>query len=70
MFAKGIDLTTYGQAEEGPPFVHYGLFRRDMIRARRSRLDIFLEGLISDTKEDPPRRVFYSPNMMLRLYPG
>ena len=69
-FAKGIDLTTYGQTEEGPPFVHYGLFRRDMFRAQRSRLGIFLEGLISDTKQHPPHRVFHSPNMVLRLYPG
>ena len=69
-FAKGIDLTTYGQTEEGPPFEHYGLFRRDMFRAQGSGLDIFLEGLIGDTKQDPPPRVFHSPNMVLRLYPG
>jgi hypothetical protein len=69
-FAKGIDLTTYGQTEEGPPFVHYGLFRRDMFRAQGSRLDVFLKGLFSDAKQDPPHRVFHSPNMMLRLYPG
>jgi hypothetical protein len=69
-FAKGIDLTTYGQKEEGPPFTHYGLFRRDMFRAQGSRLDAFLKGLIGDTKQDQPHRVFHSPNMMLRLYPG
>jgi hypothetical protein len=69
-FAKGIDLTTYGQTEEAPPFVHYGLFRRDIFRPQRSRLDIFLMGLISDTKQDPPHRVFHSPNMALRLHPG
>ena len=70
MFAKGIDLTTYGQPEEGSPFVHYGLFRRDMFRAQGTRLDIFLKGLISDTKQDPAHRVFHSPNMALRLHPG
>jgi GR25 family glycosyltransferase involved in LPS biosynthesis len=69
-FAKGIDLTTYGQTEEGRPFVHYGLFRRDMFRAQDSRLDIFLKGLIGDTKRAPTHRVFHSPNMSLRLYPG
>jgi len=69
-FAKGIDLTTYGQTEEGPPFVHYGLFRRDMLRARGPRLDSFLKGLISDRNQDPSYRVFHSPNMALRLYPG
>jgi len=69
-FAKGIDLTTYDQTDEGPPFVHYGLFRRDIFRAQRSRLDIFLKGLISDLKQDPPYRVFHSPNLVLRLYPG
>ncbi len=69
-FAKGIDLSTYGQTEEGLPFVHYGLFRRAMFRAQGSRLDIFLKGLISDTKQDPTYRVFRSPNMVLRLYPG
>jgi hypothetical protein len=70
-FAKGIDLTTYGQAEEGPPFVHYGLFRRDMFRAQDSTsLGIFLKGLISDSTQDPPHRVFHSPNLVLRLYPG
>jgi hypothetical protein len=41
-----------------------------MFRAQGSRLDIFLKGLISDTKQDPPHRVFHSPNMVLRLYPG
>ena len=70
MFAKGFDLTTYGQTEEGPPFVHYGLFRRDMFRAQGSRLDIFLKGLINNTNEDSPHRVFHSPNVALRLYPG
>jgi hypothetical protein len=69
-FAKGIDLTTYGQTEVGPPFEHYGLFRRDMFRAQGSQLDAFLKGLISDAKQDPPHRVFHSPNMMLRLQPG
>jgi GR25 family glycosyltransferase involved in LPS biosynthesis len=69
-FAKGIDLTTYGQREERPPFVHYGLFRRDMFRAQDSRLDIFLKVLINETKLDPPHRVFHSPNMVLQLYPG
>jgi GR25 family glycosyltransferase involved in LPS biosynthesis len=69
-FAKGIDVTTYGRTEEGPPFVHYGLFRRDMFRAQGSRLDIFLKGLFRDAKQDPPHRVFHSPNMMLRLHPG
>jgi hypothetical protein len=69
-FAKGIDLTTHGQTGEQPPFVHYGLFRRDMFRAQGSRLDFFLKGLSSDTKQDPPHRVFHSPNMMLRLSPG
>jgi hypothetical protein len=69
-FAKGIDLRTYGQTEEGPPFVHYGLFRRDTLRVHRSRPDIFLKGLTSDTKQDPPDRVFHSPNVALRLYPG
>ncbi len=68
-FAKGIDLTTYDQTEEGPPFTQYGLFRRDMFRAQGRRLDIFLKGLIRDTKQDPPHRVFHSPNMVLRLYP-
>jgi GR25 family glycosyltransferase involved in LPS biosynthesis len=70
MFAKGVDLTAYGPAEEGPPFVHYGLFRRDMFRAAGSRLDFFLKGLISDKKHDPRHRLFESPNMGLRLYPG
>jgi GR25 family glycosyltransferase involved in LPS biosynthesis len=70
MFAKGIDLTTYGQTEEGPPFVHYGLFRRDKLRVQGSGLDIFLKGLTSDTNQDPPDRVFHSPNTALRLYPG
>jgi hypothetical protein len=37
-FAKGIDLRTYGQSEEGPPFVHYGLFRRNMFRGQGSTL--------------------------------
>jgi hypothetical protein len=69
-FAKGIDLTMYGQTKEGPPFVHYGLFRRDMFRAQSSQLDFFRKGLISDTKQAPPHRVFHSPNMMLRLHPG
>jgi GR25 family glycosyltransferase involved in LPS biosynthesis len=69
-FAKGIDLTTYGQKEEGPPFVHYGLFRRDMFRAQGTRLDAFLKGLIGATKQDRPPGVFHSPNMVLRLYPG
>jgi hypothetical protein len=69
-FAKGIDLTTYGPSEEGPPFVHYGLFRRDMLRAQGSRLDNFLKGLIGDAKQDPTHRVFHSPNLLLRLYPG
>jgi hypothetical protein len=55
--------------EEGPPFVHYGLFRRDMLRARGSRLDIFLKGLISEPKQDSPHRVFHSPNMVLRQDP-
>ena len=59
-FAKGIDVTTY-RRREGPPFVHYGLFRRDMFRERGSRFDIFLEGLSSDTKQDPTPRVFHSP---------
>jgi GR25 family glycosyltransferase involved in LPS biosynthesis len=68
--AKGIDLTTYGQTEEGPPFVQYGLFRRDMLRAQGSRLDVILKGQISDMKQDPPDRVFDSPNMALRLYRG
>ena len=73
MFAKGIDLTRlYGQMEEGPPFAELcGLFRRDMFRAQGSRLDIFLQcGAHRETKQDPPHRVFHSPNMMLRLYPG
>jgi GR25 family glycosyltransferase involved in LPS biosynthesis len=70
MFAKGIDLTTYSQTEEGPPFARYGLFRRDMFRAQGSRLDVFLKGLISDTKHDPRHRLFDSPNMGLRLYSG
>jgi GR25 family glycosyltransferase involved in LPS biosynthesis len=69
-FAKGIDLTTYGAPEEGPPFVHYGLFRRGIFRAQGSRLDILLKGLIGGTKQDPTHRVFHSPNMLLRLYPG
>jgi GR25 family glycosyltransferase involved in LPS biosynthesis len=69
-YAKGIDLTTYVQTEEGSPFVHYGLFRRDMFRAQGSRLDVFLKGLFSGAKQDPPHRVFHSPNMVLRLYPG
>jgi GR25 family glycosyltransferase involved in LPS biosynthesis len=69
-FAKGFDLTTYGQTEDGPPFVHYGLFRREMFPAQGSSLDSFLKGLIRETKEDPPHRVFHSPNMALRLYPG
>ncbi len=70
MFAKGIDLSSHRQTEEGPPFVHYGLFRRDMFRAQGSRLDVFLQGLTSDTKPDPPHRAFHSPNTVLRLYPG
>jgi glycosyl transferase, family 25 len=69
MFAKGIDLTTYGQTEEGPPFVHYGLFRRDLLRAERSLLDIFLKGLTRNTRQEPPHRVFHSPNVVLKLYP-
>jgi hypothetical protein len=69
-FAKGIDLTTYGLTDEGPPFVHFGLFRRDMLRVQGLRLDIRLNGPISATKQDPPDRVFRSPNMALRLYPG
>ena len=69
-FAKGIDLTTYDQTDEGPPFVRYGLFRRDIFRAQRSRLDIVLKELIGDLKQDPPHRVFHSPNMALRLCPG
>jgi hypothetical protein len=68
--AKGIDLTTYDQTDEGPPFEHYGLFRKDILRAQRSRLDNFLKGLISDTKHDSPHSVFHSPNTVLRLYPG
>jgi hypothetical protein len=70
MLAKGIDLTTYGQTEERPPFVHYGLFRRDIFQAQGSRLDILLKRLCGDLKQDPPHRVFHSPNMMLRLYSG
>jgi hypothetical protein len=70
MFAKGIDLTTYDRTDVGPPFAHYGLFRRDIFRAQRSRLDIFLKGLICDLRQDPPHRVFHSPNLVLRLYPG
>jgi GR25 family glycosyltransferase involved in LPS biosynthesis len=70
MIAKGIDLTTYGQTEEGPPFESYGLFRRDMFRGQGSRLDVFLKGLIRATEQDSPNRVFHSPNMVLRLYPG
>jgi hypothetical protein len=69
-FAKGIDLTTYCQTEAWPPFVHYGLFRREMFRTQGSRLDVFLKGLSSDKKQDPPHRAFYSPNMVLRLFPG
>ena len=69
-FAKGIDLTTYDQKEEGPPFVHYGLFRRDMFRTQGSRLDAFLKGLSGDTKQDQPPSVFHSPNLVFRLYPG
>jgi GR25 family glycosyltransferase involved in LPS biosynthesis len=69
-FAKGLDLTTYGQTEEAPPFANYGLFRRDMFRARGSGPDVILKGLTRDTKLDPPHRVFRSPNMALRLYPG
>jgi GR25 family glycosyltransferase involved in LPS biosynthesis len=69
-FAKGIDLTTYRPTEERPPFVHFGLFRRDMFRAQKRALGSFLKGLTHDTKQHPPYRVFHSPNMMLRLYPG
>ena len=69
-FAKGIDLTTSGQTEESPPLVHYGLFRRDMNRAQGSRLEVFLKGLMSDTKQDPSHRVFHARNMVLRLHPG
>jgi GR25 family glycosyltransferase involved in LPS biosynthesis len=69
-FAKGIDPTTYDRTDEVPLFVHYGLFRRDLFRAQRSRLDIFLKELSSDLKPDPPRRVFHSPNLVLRLHPG
>jgi GR25 family glycosyltransferase involved in LPS biosynthesis len=69
-FAKGIDLMTYRHVEEGPPFVHYGLFRRDMFRIHGSKIDALLKRLISETKQDPPHRVFHSPNVVLRLYPG
>jgi hypothetical protein len=69
-FAKGIDLATYGPMEERPPFVHFGLFRRDMLRAQGLALGSFLQGLTRGTKQHPPYRVFHSPNMMLRLYPG
>jgi hypothetical protein len=41
-----------------------------MFRAQGSRLDVYLKRLISETKQDPPHRVFHSPNMMLRLHPG
>jgi glycosyl transferase, family 25 len=69
-FAKGIDLTTYGQTENEPPFVRYGLFRREMFRTDRSRLEAILKGLSIGAKQHPPHRVFHSPNMVLRLYPG
>ena len=69
-FAKGIDLTRYGQKEEGPPFVHYGLFRRDLFPSQGARLDAFLKRLSGDTKQDQPYSVFHSPNLVLRLYPG
>jgi GR25 family glycosyltransferase involved in LPS biosynthesis len=69
-FAKGIDLTTYGQREEAPPFVHYGLFRRDIFRAQGASLDALLKGLSSGTKHAPTHRVFHSPNMVLRLSTG
>jgi GR25 family glycosyltransferase involved in LPS biosynthesis len=69
-FAKGIDLTTYRQVEEGSPFVHYGLFRRDIFRVQGSQIDALLKRLISDPKQDAPHRVFQSPNIVLRLYPG
>src|SRR5262249_33260216 len=49
-FAKGIDLTTYGQTEEGPPFAHYGLFKRDVFRAQGRGLNILLQELISESK--------------------
>ncbi len=69
-FAKGVDPTTYGQKEEARPFVHFGLFKRDMCRAPSSRLGVDLKGILSETKRDPPHRVFHSPNMMLRLHAG
>jgi GR25 family glycosyltransferase involved in LPS biosynthesis len=69
-FAKGIDLTTYGQIEKLLPFVHYGLFRRDLFRARGSGLDLLLKGLSSDAKQDSLHRVFHSPNVGLQLYRG
>jgi GR25 family glycosyltransferase involved in LPS biosynthesis len=69
-FAKGIDLTLYDDTAEAPPFVHYGLFRRDMLPAQGSRLEAFLQGLIGDTEADSRYRVFDSPNMLLQLYPG
>ena len=69
-FARGIDLSAYGQKMEGPPFVHYGLFRREVFRAQSPGLDELLKGLISETRHDPPHRIFYSPNVMLRLYSG
>jgi GR25 family glycosyltransferase involved in LPS biosynthesis len=69
-FAKGIDSSTYGRPEAGPPFSHYGLFRRDMLRARGCRLGDLLAGRIGDSTRDPPLRVFHSPNTVLRLYPG
>lgn len=69
-FARGIDLTTYGRTEETQPFVHYGLFRRAMLGAENTRLDVFLKQLVSDPKPATNHRVFRSPNSMLRLHAG
>jgi GR25 family glycosyltransferase involved in LPS biosynthesis len=69
-FAKGVDLTAFGQTEERPQFVHFGVFRRDVFRSQNSPLDVYLKELISNTKRDPSHRVFHSPNTMFRLYPG
>jgi hypothetical protein len=69
-FAKGIDLTTYGRIEDEPPFVRFGVFRRESICAHTSQFAIFLNGMLSGTNEGTAHRVFRSPNKALRLHPG
>ena len=68
-FAKGIDLEGCRQSAEQVPFASYGLFRRDVFRARGWRLDDILAKPINHSTPEAERRlrVFESPNHALRL---